>query len=309
MKLATTTGDFTRYYPDSESRIRALRRAGFCHIDLSLYRDADPASVFMRDGWEAEVERLRETAGELGMDFVQSHAPGGNPLSRGDRWDLLLASTVRSIEICGMLGIPNTVVHLGWAFDLPYEDKAAEEVYFKRNMEFVEKLFPAMEKTGVKVLVENTTHANMQNAWYLYTGREMKDFLAYADHPLLGACWDTGHANVEGHQYDDITALGDDLCAIHFNDNRGGGDEHVLPYLGTMSVDEVMCGLRDIGYRGVFTFECDSSARPADYWQGNRRRWREERIAEPPLALQEALERAMYVCGEAILTAYGYEVE
>ena len=309
MKLATTTGDFTRYFPDSESRIRALYRAGFRHIDLSLYRDADPNSVFMKDGWRDEVKRLAETADGLGMDFVQSHAPGGNPLSRDGHWDLLLAATVRSIEICSMLGIPNTVVHLGWADDLPYADKAAEEVYISRNMEFVEKLFPAMEKTGVKVLVENSTHANMGDRWYLYTGREMKDFLSYAGHPLLGACWDTGHANVEGHQYSDLTALGDGLCAIHFNDNRGGGDEHVLPYLGTMSVDEVMCGLRDIGYRGVFTLECDSSARPAEYWQGDRRRWKEERIAEPPLALVEALERALYVCGEEILAAYGYEVE
>ena len=104
MKLATTTGDFTRYFPDTESRIRALYRAGFRHIDLSLYRDADPASVFMKEGWEREVSRLAEIAGELGMDFVQSHAPGGNPLERGPKRDLLLASTVRSLEICAMLG-------------------------------------------------------------------------------------------------------------------------------------------------------------------------------------------------------------
>ena len=309
MKLATTTGDFTRYFPDTESRIRALYRAGFRHIDLSLYRDADPASVFMKEGWEREVSRLADVAGELGMDFVQSHAPGGNPLERGPKRDLLLASTVRSLEICAMLGIPNTVVHLGWADDLLYEDKGAEEAYFARNMEFIGELIPAMEKTGVMVLAENTTHANMGNRWYLYTGQEMKDFLDYAGHPLLGACWDTGHANVEGHQYSDLTALGKDLCAIHFNDNRGGGDEHVMPYLGTMSVDEVLCGLRDIGFPGPFTFECDSSARPADYWQGNRRRWKEERIAEPPLPVQEALEHALYVCGETILKAYGYEVE
>ena len=82
-----------------------------------------------------------------------------------------------------------------------------------------------------------------------------------------------------------------------------------MTYLGTMSVDEVLCGLRDIGFSGPFTFECDSSARPADYWQGNRRRWKEERIAEPPLPVQEALEHALYVCGETILKAYGYEVE
>ena len=309
MKLTTTTGDFTRYFPDTESRIRALYRAGFRHIDLSLYRDADPASPFMREGWEKEVGRVRAVAEELGMDFVQSHAPGGNPLCFDASRDLLLAATKRSLEICAMLGIPNTVVHAGWADDLLYEDAAAEEAYFERNMLFLRELIPTMEKTGVMVLVENSTHANMGRRWYLYTGQEMKDFLAYADHPLFGACWDTGHANVEGHQYADLTALGSDLRAIHFNDNRGHGDEHILPYLGTMSVDEVMCGLRDCGFSGPFTLECDSTARPANSWQGNRRRWKEERIAEPPLAVQEALEHALFVCGKTILEAYGIAAE
>ena len=203
MKLATTTGDFGRWFPDNESKIRALHRAGFRHIDLSLYRDADPKSVFLQNGWEKEVDHLRRTAEELGMDFVQSHAPGGNPLELGKSRDLLLDATRRSLEICALLGIPNTVVHLGWASDLLYDDKAAEEVYFSRNMAFIRELIPTMEKTGVMVLVENTTHANMGDRWYLYTGDEMKDFLRYADHPLLGACWDTGHANAEGHQYAD----------------------------------------------------------------------------------------------------------
>ena len=70
-------------------------------------------------------------------------------------------------------------------------------------------------------------------------------------------------------EFDDIVALGHHLRALHFNDNRGHGDEHIMPYLGTMSVDEVMCGLRDIDYRGDFTFECDSSLRSANCWQGN----------------------------------------
>lgn len=309
MKLATSTGDFSRYFPDNESRIRALHRAGFRHVDLSLYQEAKSDSVFLQDGWEKEADHIRSVADSLGMDFVQSHAPGGNPLSRDGNTDLLIASTCRSLEVCAMLGIPNTVVHLGWADDLLYADASAKEAYFARNMQFINHLIPTMEKTGVMVLVENSTHANMGARWYLYTGQEMKEFLEYAGHPLLGACWDTGHANVEGHQYSDLTALGRDLRAIHFNDNRGGGDEHIMPYLGTMCIDEIMCGLRDSGYTGVFTFECESSARPADCWQGNRRRWKEEKIANPPLALQEALEKALYVCGETILTAYGHTVE
>ena len=202
-----------------------------------------------------------------------------------------------------MLGIPHTVYHAGWKLGL------SKEEYFEQNMRFVRRLIPTMEKTGVMLLIENSTRANMGERYYFYTGQDMVDFIEYADHPLLGACWDTGHANIEGHQYNDIVALGHHLRALHFNDNRGHGDEHIMPYLGTMSVDEVMCGLRDIGYRGDFTFECDSSLRPANCWQGNRRRWKDEIIAEPTAAMYEIMERALYVCGEQILTAYGYSVE
>ena len=309
MKLATTTEDFLRYYPDSADRVRALYRAGFRHVDLSLYGDARPDSVFMRDGWEKEVDKVKRTADELGMDFVQSHAPGGNPLAPGPKRDLLICATRRAIEICAMLSIPFTVVHLGSSGDLKYDDKNAEEEYFKRNMDFMRALIPTMEKTGVSVLIENSTHANMNDRWYCYTGMEMNDFIKYADHPLFGACWDTGHANIEGHQYADITALKDNLKAIHFNDNRGQADEHVMPYLGTMSVDEVMCGLRDIDYRGAFTFECTATARPAEYRFGDRRVWKDKVVSEMPLIAAEALETALYKCGEAILTAYGFKAE
>jgi hypothetical protein len=70
-----------------------------------------------------------------------------------------------------------------------------------------------------------------------------------------------------------------------------------------------MCGLRNIGYQGDLTFECDSSLRNADCWQGPRRRWKDEIIAEPTAAMFEIMERALYVCGEQILTAYEYPVE
>ena len=49
----------------------------------------------------------------------------------------------------------------------------------------------------------------------------MRAFSEYVHHPLFHSCWDTGHGNVEGAQYDQILALGDDLRAVHINDNRG----------------------------------------------------------------------------------------
>ena len=46
--------------------------------------------------------------------------------------------------------------------------------------------------------------------------------------------------------------------AIHYNDNRGGGDEHIAPFLGTLNHDEVITALIDVGFKGYFTLECDS---------------------------------------------------
>ena len=307
MKLATTTADFARFTASNTERIRHLYDAGFRHIDLSLYDDFVGKSPFFAPDWRAYTKGLADFAAGLGMTFVQAHSPGGNPLDDDSVKDLL-ASTVRSVEVCGLLGIPNTVVHAG------VKRGIGKKEYFERNLAFYRQLFPVMEETGVRVLIENSTHANMGENYYFYTGADMREFVEYAAHPLLGVCWDTGHANIEGSQYKEICALGDTLKAIHFNDNRGERDEHILPYAGTLSVDEVMQALIDSRFSGIFTFECDSSLRPSKYWLGNRRQMKdarpgkltsENRLSEPPLALAKKIEEALYLCGKYILEGYG----
>ena len=115
MKIATTTGDFHLYCKNDEERIRELHRAGFRYIDLSMY-SFKPSSALMQDNWMDEVKRIKCVADELGMQFVQAHSQGGNPLSEDPaHLDFLIKATVRSIEICQQLGIKNTVVHSGHA--------------------------------------------------------------------------------------------------------------------------------------------------------------------------------------------------
>ena len=131
MILATTTGDFRDRSTDKS--IRGLRSAGFRYIDLSLYDTEGTARWMMEDKWEAEADRLGKLADDLGMRFVQSHAPGGNPL-REEGLERLLAVTVRAVEVCGRLGIPNTVVHSGCLPGISYEE------FVRRNLEFYRKL-------------------------------------------------------------------------------------------------------------------------------------------------------------------------
>lgn len=299
MKIATTTGDFSHYFPNDIDRIRALNKAGFQYVDLDMY-SFTPDCPYMKDDWKRAVAALKNEADKLGMEFVQAHSQGGNPLDTDqDEVDFLVAATVRSIEICDMLGINNTVVHPGFAKGI------GKEEWFERNRIFYKKLVPTMETFGVNVLTENSTSANMGDLYFANSGADMLEFLKYFDHPLLHACWDTGHANCEGSQYDDIITLGKELFAVHYNDNHGKKDEHLIPYFGTLNHDEVINALLDAGFEGYFTLECPSSLIQKEYWLGGRRPFdRDTRLAEPPLFMQEETEALMYRIAKYMLTSY-----
>ena len=58
MKIATTTGDFSFYCNNDEDKIRELHRAGFRHIDLSMY-SFSPDCAYMRDDWREPEPRHR----------------------------------------------------------------------------------------------------------------------------------------------------------------------------------------------------------------------------------------------------------
>ena len=213
--------------------------------------------------------------------------------------EFLVDATIRSIEICEVLGIPNTVVHPGYAKDITKEE------WFERNRSFYQQLFPTMERCHVNVLIETSTASNMKEKYFANSGKDMLEFLRFVDHPLLHACWDTGHANCEGSQYGDILTLGEELYAIHYNDNHGFKDEHLIPYLGTLNHDEVIHALIDAKFKGYFTLECSSSLIRSRYWLGGRKPFAEDtRLEEPPLFMQQRLESLLYDTAKYMLSAY-----
>lgn len=303
MRIATTTGDFRRFCNTDEERISELHRAGFRYADLNMYT-LTPSCAYMQDDWRDAVGRLKEQADRLGVQFVQAHSQGGNPFAEDDgQLDFLLKTTLRSIEICEMLGIKNTVVHSGQAAGVTKEE------WFVRNKAFYEKLFPTAERCGVNVLCENSTKSNMGDRYFINSGKDMREFIEFVDHPMFHGCWDTGHANCEGSQYDEIMAVGNHLFAIHYNDNHGARDNHVAPFLGTLNHDEVINALIDVDFRGYFTLECDNSLVEYNGWPEKRMRFphpeRKHCLREPQLFMQRHIEAMMYDTAKWMLKSYG----
>lgn len=298
MKLCNTTGDFARYCRKHEERVENLVEAGFKYIDLNMYSIVNEPSFFGDMPWEENAKKLQEYTNSLGATFVQAHSPGINALDVHENSERDLAATIRSVEVCGVLGIPNIVVHSGWATDI------SKEEWFEKNAAFFRKLFPAAEKWGVNVLCENSTAANMGDRYYTNTGKDMYEFVEFVNHPLFGACWDTGHGNIEGPQYDEILAIGKHLKAVHINDNRGKADDHIIPLMGTLNMDEIMHALVDVKFKGYFTFECESLLLPMKTYLYPRHEFKEDKLSSPQLFMQKHLTRLMYEIGEWSLREY-----
>ena len=303
MRLATTTEDFARFCKTNTERVSLIAKAGFKFIDLSLASETANAEIYLSDNWHDNVIALKNHAESLGVTFVQCHAPGMNPFDPGIDYNHTCDLVNRSIEVCGMLGIKNTVLHNVYRADPNYD----KDEFYERNLLFYSHFYPMAEKYEVNILCENTTKKNMPNWYFPTTGKELLEFIRATEHPLVHACWDTGHANCDGSQYEHIVDLGEQLYALHINDNTGHGDEHILPYFGTLNLDDVINGLSDIGYKGYFTFECCSALRPSRYWQGHRHEFsKDTRLSEPALFMQERVERLMYEIGEYALRSYDY---
>jgi len=307
MKLATTTADFGDY--DICESIKHICEAGFRYIDLSL-NVTEKCSKLFKNNFECELSRIADAAQKYDAKFVQAHAPTINCFEKG-RFDEAVFKTVRSIEICGKLGIPNIVVHAGWDRDI-----TSKAEWFEKNKNFYSKMFLAQEEHKVNVLCENGVNLpfvpvpaeNMKNGFSIITGAEMREFVKYVNHPYFHACWDIGHANVNfgGSHYKEITDLGDELYAVHFHDNDGTHDYHLVPFMGVVNADEIMHALIDIGFKGPLTFEAVTTLRSKDFWLGNRRDfYKDNRLAEPPLKIRKKMEEFLYTVGETILKSYG----
>ena len=296
MKLSTTTKDFAYYYASDFDRIREVNRAGFKYIDYSMI--SNEAAAYMHSGWRDDAKRLKEFADSLGVTFVQMHSPEFETLETLDpneNWEEKLQQTLRTIEIAGELGIPSTVVHAGIKRNTSWED------HMKLNKQFYELLLPTMEKTGVKVLVENVGKADNQGRCFLNTGDRVREFVEYFNHPLLQACWDIGHGNVFPNQCGEMKKVGKHIAAIHYNDNLGDErDMHTIPFLGNGNHAEIIRTLIDIGFDGPLNFEAVfvSMSYIVEFDKAVGR-------VGKSLEIRRAYEKALFETGKYMLESFG----
>ncbi len=254
MKLATTTSDFQAYTTSQADALAHLRKAGFRYADYNFNTDHRRQDGVYSKKFENYFDEIKKAAELLGIKLVQAHSPMGCPLDDGGQ---LLTDTLRCVDACGAWGIPNLVVHSG------YTPGISSEQTFARNKEFFMPLLERAEKYGVNILVENLNKLYIDGLYWIDNAPDLKQMIECVNHPLFHAVWDVGHANMQEMPQDEaLRLLGYHIRALHIHDNMGDMDDHLVPYLGNVSLDSIMTGLLDIGYNGYFTFEVGSFFTP-----------------------------------------------
>ena len=250
---------------------RMMKRAGFDGVDFSLCRDQTEPEKQLSPEWMQDVRLRAEALKAEGLEIAQCHLPYiGNHIERpgdggyGDYEAFVLPGLLRALEACGEIGCHVAVIH-------PYFDPMSRTATRSGNLRLIEKLMPGLEKYDVKLALENIWGTN-----YSDTGtsraEDILPLIEAAGSERVGACIDTGHANVFSL---DIAAMarlfGKKLFALHVNGNAGK-DEHVIPYSMSgwcekMDYYAFSAALKAIGYQGYYNLEISCGDLPAGVGQ------------------------------------------
>lgn len=316
MKLVTSTGDFSYYVDTVAEKVRCLKGTKFKYINLE---QTGNIPELMSD-YDSDYLRLADDFGNAaayaGVKYVVSHAPCHHfiiPEAYGNKDDETYRRQIRairrSIEICHILGIPRIVVHACVDRNFPRSEFSQKDFY-TYNEAFYREFYDLMEKYNITVMTENWDNSRT----HFSTGRQIRAFLDYMNHPLLGACWDTAHGNIdlaarEIGQYRNIVDIGDKLFGLHISDNFGDTHHHTWPFAGIINFDSVMQGLIDVSYNGFFTFEASYTLLHEENLPYSRAPFEYNgdtitKLLRPSIELKRKAVDLLYETGKYILTQY-----
>lgn len=245
------------------------KQAGFSYADVSLWDYCFGEGPMTHDGAEKWAEQQRSIADALGITVHQTHGYTLAGLQWDDPtcpyYDTFTERNLRCIRATRILGAKWMVVH---PTNLPhaplYNPKAAKEA----NLAYLAPLIEEAKKQGVGLAVENMVDYSRNRRRYCGGDPyELLDLVDTIHDPAVGICIDTGHAHQAGMDVPAfIRLVGDRLKATHINDNPRDGtkDSHLMPYCGGICWQEVSAALKEIGYRGDFSYELAHVHLPAE---------------------------------------------
>lgn len=237
--------DYWEELPVEES-IARLAKAGFTHGELSVIH---LPQIMERGEPDKAGSELKAYADSLGFTIPQGHLS----FKEGLIGEQAVERLKPELTMFAALGIRKAVLHVNGGDGM--EDQARYDGW----IENIRKLAQFVEGSGVTLCLENLASVAPTR-----TVEGLLKLVADGGERNLAICLDTGHLHITNKQGttnqthgDFIRTAGDKLQALHIVDNNGLADTHQMPFAARWGVDwvDVMRGLRDIDYKGLFNLE------------------------------------------------------
>ncbi len=244
-----------------EETMKLCREAGFQAADCAI--DA------WRDDWEAQADATMDAAAKYGIEVNQSHAPF-NFYSKLPR-EVFMKALENSARAAVKMGVKTLVFHADEYHppkDGPFDPKAALEPIYDSLAPSIELLTAGGVRAGLETVFEDRGRDTPleQRTHYCADINELIAIIDRFNDPMVGCCWDFGHARLafgRDRHAEMLKKMGSRINSTHVQDNRGGNhDIHLPPFYGDSNWEELMAALKSTGYKGALTFEVIYSCFP-----------------------------------------------
>jgi sugar phosphate isomerase/epimerase len=196
--------------------LERIARAGFTHVHWCHQWNTD----FLYSRWE--IDQIAAWLGACGLKLLDLHASAGREKGWYSDVEYERRSGVELVtnrlEMTARLGGEVAILHVP---DEPAEP-AARAGYLAPVQRSLDELEPVVRRCGVRLAIENGDF------------RTIEQLLAAYPPDYLGLCYDCGHGNIAGDGLDQLEANQGRLISVHLHDNDGQGDQHRLPFTGTV---------------------------------------------------------------------------
>jgi len=207
----------------------------------------------------AAALEVRRWLDDLGLTAWSLHAPicdgftnnlwgraYSNATSHAASRQEAVDETRRSVDAARALGCAVVVLHLGIPRGQPIPPDDNEPRALRQSLEAIGRFCAeAGVRLALEVIPNDLATPAALLAW-------LGDDLDLDD---AGVCLDFGHAHLVGGAPEAVETLSGHIITTHVHDNRGKGDDHLVPFDGTIDWHETLIEMSKVGYGGPYIFE------------------------------------------------------
>jgi len=227
--------------------LKRLKELGYEGVDFCFH-----PLVFVGGKEEKIISQIKENLDKAGLACSQVHLPF---------YDLTLPSTCHdewvehqmkgALKLMKVLDCKWGAWHPVSATECGHDRKVA----MKANREMLKRHLETAVKYGVGIAVEN-----IFAPFFSSVVEDHIELIESMHSPLVGACWDFGHANLqvsERGRVEDFRMIADKIKILHVDDNHACEDRHLAPGFGNVQFNELLPILFGTGFEGYFNMECN----------------------------------------------------